>query len=306
MAWSAKRSRSMQILVLAISLAILALGSVPTRADDAETIAAVNAAAEALDRAFEEQDAKAIAALMTPDHVAVTPYYDGPQSTAEQIASLPDLDYAQENLDEPKVTLLGPDAAMRTFSAGLKGTYKGRPIPSPVFVTAMMVRKDGKWLEKFYQVTRIAGERMGRRGACRELAGTYLTRNSAKGGFTSRSLLSFDRGGLVFFGDSGGGGELSYAPFSSGQGAWQCVTNGEAIEARAIVLDFTFPKTGEADAEIGRLDFQLVYKPETRGIEGTAILYFMPLKSEPLKVETLREGREFKIDGERVDLPPLD
>jgi uncharacterized protein (TIGR02246 family) len=296
----------MRILVMAISLAILPLGSGLVRADDAGTIAAVNAAAEALDKAFEQQDAKAIAALMTPDHVAVTPYYDGPQSTAEQIASLPDLKYEQETLDEPKVTLLGPDAAIRTFSAELKGTYKGRPLPSPAFVTVLMVRQDGKWLEKFYQVTRIAGERMSRRGACRELAGTYLTRNSAGGGFTSRSLLSFDRGGLVFFGDSGGGGELSYAPFSSGQGAWRCVTNGEATEARAIVLDFTFPKAGNGTAQIGRLDFQLVYKPETGGIEGTAILYFMPLESEPLKVQTLPAGREFKIDGERVDLPPLD
>jgi ketosteroid isomerase-like protein len=266
----------------------------------------VNAAAEALDKAFEEQDANSIAALTTPDHIAVTPYYDGPQSTAEQIASLSDLVYAQENLDEPTVTLLGPDAAMRTFSAELKGTYKGKPIPSPAFITALMVRQDGKWLEKFYQVTRIAGERMSRRGACRELAGTYLTKNSAGGGFTSRSLLSFDRGGLVFFSDSGGGGELSYAPFSSGQGTWRCVSNGDATEARAIVLDFTFPKAGGESAQIGRLDFQLVYKPETDRIEGTALLYFMPLESEPLKVETLTGGREFKIDGERVDLPPLD
>jgi ketosteroid isomerase-like protein len=296
----------MRNLALAISLTVLALGSAQARAEDTEIVAAVNAAAEALDKAFEEQDANSIAALMTPDHIAVTPYYDGPQSTAEQIASLPDLDYAQENLDEPKVTLLGPDAAMRTFSAELKGTYKGKPIPSPVFITALMVRQDGKWLEKFYQVTRVAGERMSRRGACRELAGTYLTSNSTKGGFTSRSLLSFDRGGLVFFGDSGGGGELSYAPFSSGQGTWQCVSNGEATEARAIVLDFTFPKAGDGTAQIGRLDFQLVYKPETGGIEGTAILYFMPLESEPLKVQTLPAGREFQIDGERVDLPPLD
>ncbi len=293
----------MRILVMAISLAILPLGSVPVRADDAETIAAVNAAAEALDKAFEQQDAKAIAALMTPDHVAVTPYYDGPQSTAEQIASLPDLAYAQENLDEPKVTLLGADAAIRTFSAELKGTYKGRPIPSPAFVTALMVRKDGKWLEKFYQVTRIAGERMSRRGACRELAGTYLTRNSAEGGFTSRSLLSFDRGGLVFISDSGEGGETDYAPFSAGQGAWSCATSdGDAAKAHAVLLDFTFPKAGEAGAQIGRLDLDLSYDSATKGIAGTGTLTLVPLDGDPLKGGT-GGGRQFKIEGTRVEAP---
>ena len=302
-----EKERSMRTLVTAISLAILALGAVAARADDAETIAAINAAADALDHAFEQRDAKAIEALMTPDHVAVTPYYDGPQSAAEQIASLPELNYAQENLDEPKVMLLGPDAAIRTFTAELTGTFKGRPLPSPVFVTAIMVRSDGKWREKFYQVTRIPAERGGGRlGPCRDLVGTFLTTNTAEGGFRSRSLLTFDRGGLVLFTDSGEAGEGGYAPFSGGQGTWRCVTSAEAVEARAIVLDFTLPKAGEASAQIGRLDFQLTYKPETQRIEGTAILYLVPLKDEPLKVGTLGDGRAFKIEGERVDLPPLD
>jgi hypothetical protein len=48
-----------------------------------------------------------------------------------------------------KLDVLGPDAAMRTFTARLDGTYKGKPIPSPVFVTAIMVRQDGQWKERF-------------------------------------------------------------------------------------------------------------------------------------------------------------
>lgn len=293
----------MRFLFVAVSLLCLALEAVPARADDAETIAAVNAAADALDKAFEEQDAKAIAALMTPDHVAVTPYYEGPQSVAAQIASLPDLKYAQENLDEPKVTLLGPGAAIRTFSAELKGTYKGRPIPSPVFITAVMVRKDGTWLEQFYQVTRIAGERMRRRGACRDLVGTYLTRNETEGGgLTSRSLLSFDRGGLVFFSDSGEGGEPDYAPFSAGQGAWNCVSEGDTAKARSVLLDFTFPKAGEAGARIGRLDLDLSYDSATKGIAVTGTLTLVPLDSDPLKGEA-GGGRQFKIEGTRVEAP---
>ena len=50
--------------------------------------------------------------------------------------------------------MLGPDAAMRTFTR-LDGTYKGKPIPSPVFVTAIMVRQDGQWKERLYQITAV-------------------------------------------------------------------------------------------------------------------------------------------------------
>jgi len=50
--------------------------------------------------------------------------YGAPQSVDEQIASLPELKYAQTNVGPVKVDVLGPDAAMRTFTARLEGTYK--------------------------------------------------------------------------------------------------------------------------------------------------------------------------------------
>jgi hypothetical protein len=133
----------------------LAAGPSQARAGDAETVAAINAAAAALDNAFERQSADEIKHMMTADHIAVTPYYDTPQTVAEQIASLPELKYEQTNIGAVKVDVLGPDAGMRTFTARLDGTYKGKPIPSPAFVTAIMVRQDGQWKERFYQVTAV-------------------------------------------------------------------------------------------------------------------------------------------------------
>lgn len=93
--------------------------------------------------------------MMTADHIAVTPYYSAPQSVAEQIASLPELKYEQTIVGAVKVDVLGPDAGMRTFTARFDGTYKGKPIPSPAFVAAIMVRQDGQWKERFYQVTAV-------------------------------------------------------------------------------------------------------------------------------------------------------
>ncbi len=141
--------------LLVLVLLGLAAGLSQARAGDAETIAAINAAAAALDNAFERQSADEIKHMMTADHIAVTPYYDAPQTVAEQIASLPELKYEQTNIGPVKVDVLGPDAGMRTFTARLDGTYRGKPIPSPAFVTAIMVRQDGQWKERFYQITAV-------------------------------------------------------------------------------------------------------------------------------------------------------
>lgn len=124
-------------------------------AGEAETIAAVNAAAAALDDAFERQSADEIKRMMTADHIAVSSYYGAPQTGAEQIASLPELKYEQTIVGAVKVDVLGPDAALRTFTARLDGTYQGKAVPSPVFVTAIMVRQDGQWKERFYQITAV-------------------------------------------------------------------------------------------------------------------------------------------------------
>jgi len=48
----------------------------------------VKAAADALNEAFEKHDAKTIRALMTPDHLAITPYA-GKQRVKDQIRTLP-------------------------------------------------------------------------------------------------------------------------------------------------------------------------------------------------------------------------
>jgi hypothetical protein len=124
-------------------------------AGEAETIEAINASSNALDKAFEQSDKAAIKALMTPDHISVTPYYDGPQTTDDQIASLPELKWEQKIVGGVQVSLLGDDAALRTFTADLKGSFKGKPLPTKVFATEVLVKHDGKWIERFYQVTTL-------------------------------------------------------------------------------------------------------------------------------------------------------
>jgi hypothetical protein len=59
-------------------LAVLMIASLsPALASESETIKAINESSNALDKAFEKNDKAAIKALMTPDHISVTPYYAG-------------------------------------------------------------------------------------------------------------------------------------------------------------------------------------------------------------------------------------
>jgi ketosteroid isomerase-like protein len=146
----------MRRIAILVAVTILAGTSpVSARAGEVEAIEAIDNAAGMLDEAFEARDAEAIKALTTPDHVAVTHYYQEPQTVAQQIASLPDLKYQQTNLTEPTVTLLGSEAAMRRFTAKLDGNYRGKSLTATVYVTQVMVMHDGKWLENFYQVTEL-------------------------------------------------------------------------------------------------------------------------------------------------------
>jgi ketosteroid isomerase-like protein len=124
--------------------------------DEVAKIEAIDNAIGELDAALEAQDAKAAKALMTADHLSVTPYYGTPQSVDQVLASLPELKYAQTDLSEPKVVLLECDSAMRTLTAKVEGSFKGEPFSEKVFITSILTRQDGKWLEQFYQVTKLA------------------------------------------------------------------------------------------------------------------------------------------------------
>jgi hypothetical protein len=144
-----------KLAALSFLVVLICSGTIAARADDAATIAAINASSNALDDAFTAKDVETIKALMTADHITVTPYYDGPQTVEDQLDSLGDYDWAQTIVGDVDVALLGPEVAIRTFKADLKGSFKGNPLPPRVFNTETLVKRDGKWVERFYQVTTL-------------------------------------------------------------------------------------------------------------------------------------------------------
>ncbi len=91
---------------------------------------------------------------MTPDHVAIAPVYGGSATVEEQFALFPDFSYSAYRLStEPSVAFLDPQTAITSYQVSLKGTFRGNPLPSPVFITEIWVKQDGKWLQRLYQET---------------------------------------------------------------------------------------------------------------------------------------------------------
>jgi ketosteroid isomerase-like protein len=142
--------------LLSLMLFVAPVDLARAQSNEAEIITAINAASDTLDEAFVAGDAEGIRSMMTEDHIAVTPFYDGPQSVDEQIASMSDLTgYNQTVVGEVSVSLLAPDVALRTFVADLEGSYKGNPLPARVFINETLVKRNELWLERFYQITTL-------------------------------------------------------------------------------------------------------------------------------------------------------
>lgn len=116
------------------------------RADDGEAKAVEKAIAD-LTRAFEEADADPVKALMTDDHVAVTPYYGGPQGRDEQLKGLADHKLTEYKAGKMRVRMLGKGAALVTYQETALGdkwcSARGCPQARPSYRAAHVHKDNG-------------------------------------------------------------------------------------------------------------------------------------------------------------------
>ena len=136
-----------------LALILLLHASLAQAADPAKE---VKAAADALNAAFEKHDAKTIRALMTPDHLAITPYA-GKQRVKDQIRTLSELKYEKYSAGPMSVNVVSNSCVLVNYTLELKGTYQSNPLPSHSLVASLWVKNDGKWRELHYQETPVDG-----------------------------------------------------------------------------------------------------------------------------------------------------
>lgn len=125
---------------------------------DAAAVREVEKAIAVLNDAFKSRDGEALRQLMAADHVAVTPYYGGPLDRDAQVKGLGDHRLTEYTPGKMKIALLGRDSALVTYPLTMKGTYQGRAVPAKSFASAVWFRREGKWLEAFYQETALGSE----------------------------------------------------------------------------------------------------------------------------------------------------
>src|SRR5262245_13985504 len=139
--------RRLNLLVVAVVALVLPLRATAAAEDEEKDTKEVLKAIAALNEAFAKKDAKTIKGLMTDDHVAITPYYNGPATRAEQLKNLDDLDLKEYKAGKMAVRTLAKGVVQISYPLSLKGTYKGKPVPPSSYASAVWVKREGKWLE---------------------------------------------------------------------------------------------------------------------------------------------------------------
>jgi hypothetical protein len=127
-------------------------------ADASKEEAEVRKALDRLNVAFTKNDKESLKQLMAADHIAITPYYGGPFSNAEQIKSLPDLKLSEYKTGPKKFIWISKDVVLISYAVSQKGTFKGKELAPKGYVAAVWVNRDGKWMEASYQETALSGK----------------------------------------------------------------------------------------------------------------------------------------------------
>ena len=123
---------------------------------DEEIIEPVRTLIKALDSAFTARDRDTVKQLVSPDHIAVTPYTRRPLTTLDEMDKIAEIKFETVSVERETLTVLGPEAVLVHQEKILTGTYEGLPVPDRVYSTAIWTKIDGKWSELFYQETAIS------------------------------------------------------------------------------------------------------------------------------------------------------
>jgi hypothetical protein len=107
-------------------------------------------------RAWKARDSSFFARFLSDDHVELG--FRGPASKSAVVATVgsPGCVVQSYSVDRFTATRFGPDVAMLTYHAAQETTCNGAKVPSPVWVSSLYIRRNGKWLNAAYQQSQEA------------------------------------------------------------------------------------------------------------------------------------------------------
>jgi hypothetical protein len=101
---------------------------------------------------FKRKDADAFKKYLLPDYFGVTA--TGVEDTAQSLAAMKDTELSDVTFGDWKLTAIDKDAVLLTYTATVKATYKGKPVPNgPYYEASAYVNRNGEWLNIYYQET---------------------------------------------------------------------------------------------------------------------------------------------------------
>jgi uncharacterized protein (TIGR02246 family) len=102
--------------------------------------------------AVKNKDANGFNKLFAEDGLMIDSM--GMTTRAAFIQTLPDLNITEYSLENLKVVMLDKDAAVVSYKANVKGSFKGQAFPpNPAYVSSTWVKRGGKWVAMFHQET---------------------------------------------------------------------------------------------------------------------------------------------------------
>jgi hypothetical protein len=103
--------------------------------------------------AWKNRDAKFFQDFLSDDHVEVG--FFGVDNKSDVVATVgsPACVVRSYSVDQFKVALLDTNTALLTYHAAQETACHDKPVPSPVWVSSLYIKRGDRWLNVFYQQT---------------------------------------------------------------------------------------------------------------------------------------------------------
>jgi hypothetical protein len=113
--------------------------------------------------AWKDRDEKFFEEFLTPDHVEVGTTGVARKKNVLAGVHSPACMVRSYSVGKFDLTLLGPDTVLLTYYAEQDTTCGGVAVPSPVWASSLYVKRGGRWLNAFYQQTKLTNDLRNRR-----------------------------------------------------------------------------------------------------------------------------------------------
>lgn len=141
-------------MTVAAVMVIVALETGPALAQDAQAEKTIIANERAANEAVAKGNAAAFRQLVAEDGWSVDGMM-GRMAVADFLkdfeAMTRDMQMSSWDISDSKIQWVDANTAVHSFKWTGKGTYKGDPIPSPVWMSTVWTKKNGKWMAVFHQ-----------------------------------------------------------------------------------------------------------------------------------------------------------